>query len=270
MLRFLFTRRWLGLLLAVLVVGGVCVELGLWQFRRYADRHDDNARITANLHAAPAPVDSVLSPGAPPSTADEWRVVTARGSYDAAHQLAVLYRTRAGSPGVDVVVPLVTASGAALLVDRGWVPTARSVDTTAALPAPPPGVVTVTGWVRRNASGGADETAPSEGSVRAISATAVADVVPYDLYDGFIELTGEQPPASRSPAKATPPDLGSGPHFFYGLQWFFFAVLALGFWGYFAWTEYKRELSGGQPTSKRPGDPTVDRQQRAGDVAGRR
>ena len=35
----------------------------------------------------------------------------------------VRYRTRDGTAGVDVVVPLVTADGTALLVDRGWLQT---------------------------------------------------------------------------------------------------------------------------------------------------
>ncbi len=37
--------------------------------------------------------------------------------------MIVRYRTREGASGVDVVVPLVTADGTALLVDRGWLQT---------------------------------------------------------------------------------------------------------------------------------------------------
>ena len=35
----------------------------------------------------------------------------------------IRYRTRDGVQGVDVVVPLVTDDGTALLVDRGWLET---------------------------------------------------------------------------------------------------------------------------------------------------
>jgi cytochrome oxidase assembly protein ShyY1 len=265
--RFLLTRRWLGLLLAVVIVAFGCIELGLWQFRRYAERNTANAQTTANLSARAVPVSQVLTTTAPPASADEWRVVTARGTYDAAHQLAVLYRTRAGVPGVDLVVPLRTSSGSALVVDRGWVATRGGIDAPAALPPPPHGVVTVTGWVRRDADGGSDQTTPHAGFVRAISSSAISASVPYPLYDGFVEATREQPASKPAPAAALSPDLSSGPHFFYGLQWFFFAILAIGFFVYFAWTEHQRTL---QPPaaapSQRARQSPVDREHRTGDV----
>jgi cytochrome oxidase assembly protein ShyY1 len=267
-LRFLFTRRWLGLLLAVAVVAVGCIELGLWQFRRYAERTAGNAQISANLSAAPAPVSDIMSTSAPPATEDEWRVVTARGTYDSAHRFVVLYRTRDGSPGVDLVVPLRTSAGTALVVDRGWVPTDGGVDSPASLPAPPKGEVTVTGWVRRTSDGGSDQTTPRAGAMRAISSDGLKVALPYPLYDGFVEVIHERPAGARAPAAALPPDLSSGPHFFYGLQWFFFALLGLGFFGYFAWAEYQRTV---RPTaslaSQRARQPAVDRQHRTGDVA---
>ena len=271
MFRFLFTRRWLALLLAVVAVGIACAQLGLWQFSRYAERQQTNAQITANLRADPAPIDVVMNLDTPPAADDEWRAVTSTGRYDAARQLTVLYRTREGAPGVDVVVPLVTASGPAVLVDRGWVATAGNGNDVGRLPAPPPGTVTVTGWVRRGAGAGSDETTPQNGTVRAISPDAIGTVLPYDVYDGFLQLTAEQPTVEPRPLQAPAPDLGSGPHFFYGLQWFFFALLAFGFWCYFAWTEYQESRAGPKQTaSERPGATSVDRQHRASDVAGRR
>jgi cytochrome oxidase assembly protein ShyY1 len=269
-LRFLLSRRWLGLLLVVAVVAVACAELGLWQFRRYAERRDGNAQVTANLSARPVPVSTVLTPTAPPAADAEWRVVSVRGTYDKAHQFSVLYRTRDGAPGVEVVVPLRTASGAAVLIDRGWLSTPGGVDATTPLPAPPPGRVTVTGWVRRNADDGSDQSTPIRGAVRSISSAGLATALPYPLYDGFVEATREQPSTTPRPAPPLPPDLSSGPSFFYGLQWFFFALLAIGFWFYFAWAEYQQSQQTPQTASKRPRDATVDRQHRPGDVAGRR
>jgi cytochrome oxidase assembly protein ShyY1 len=37
------------------------------------------------------------------------------------------------------------------------------------------------------------------------------------------------------------PDLGEGPHFFYGLQWWFFGVLAVFGFGYLAWDERRQK-----------------------------
>jgi cytochrome oxidase assembly protein ShyY1 len=236
--RFLFTRRWLGLLLAVTLLAFACVELGKWQFRRYAERHDSNASIRANLAAAPVPVSRVMSTTeAIPDTA-QWTKVVATGTYDPSHEMLVLYRTREGSAGVDVVVPLVTSSGTALLVDRGWMATAANGNERPYVPPPPSGTVTVNGWVRINATGGS--VAPTNGFVRAISSDAIKPTLPYPVYDGFLDRTKESPTVAKAPAPALPPDLSAGPSFFYGLQWYFFAVLAFGFWVYFAWTEYQQ------------------------------
>ena len=238
MLRFLLTRRWLGLLLAVVVVSLTCVELGRWQFRRYAARQDRNATTRANLDQAPVPAADVLSTQRPPAAGDEWRRVVARGTYDADRTVVVIFRTRDGAPGVDVVTPLVGPDGTALLVDRGWVPTTNNANRPPEVPAPPAGDVVATGWVRIGADPDDAGSTPSNGAVRAISPAAIAETLPYDTYQGFLDLTSEQPSGTPAPSRAERPDLGSGPHFFYGLQWFFFAGLALVFWGYFARAEY--------------------------------
>jgi cytochrome oxidase assembly protein ShyY1 len=247
-LRFLFTRRWLGLLLAVALLSFACVELGRWQFWRYSERHDSNEAIRSNLAAAPVPVDKVMSVTKPVPDSAEWTRVYATGTYDPSHEVIVNYRTRDGSAGVDVVVPLVTSSGTALLVDRGWEATVANGNERPDVPAPPPGRVTVSGWVRINASGGS--TTPSNGFVRAISSDALKPTLPYPVYDGFLDRTKESPPAAKPLAPAQPPDLSAGPSFFYGLQWWFFAILAFGFYVYFAWSEYTTSAASGSAPVK--------------------
>jgi cytochrome oxidase assembly protein ShyY1 len=91
--------------------------------------------------------------------------------------------------------------------------------------------------VRQHASGSA--TTVSDGAARSISSDEIGATLPYPVYDGFVERTDESPSASPAPKPDDGPDLSSGPHFFYGVQWFFFALLALGFWGYFAYAEYQ-------------------------------
>jgi cytochrome oxidase assembly protein ShyY1 len=138
-----------------------------------------------------------------------------------------------------VVVPLVTGTGSALLVDRGWVQTDGNSTSSVDPPPPPAGPVKVTGWVRRNATGSA--AGVSDGAARAISSDEIGKTLPYPVYDGFVERTAESPSASPAPVPDDEPDLSTGPHFFYGVQWFFFAMLALAFWGYFAYTEYQEQ-----------------------------
>jgi cytochrome oxidase assembly protein ShyY1 len=251
-LRLLLSGRWLALLLVVILVGFACVELGLWQFRRYEGKVDGNKVVRVNLVATPQPVDDVMSTGNGPSDDDEWLRVRATGTYDPGNTIVILYRSRDGISGVNLVVPLVTDSGTALLVDRGWVKTAGSANSPVNAPDPPDGAVTVTGWVRKDATGSSARV--TDGEARSISSAEIGPTLPYPVYDGFVERTGESPSASPSPTPDDEPDLSTGPHFFYGVQWFFFALLALAFWVYFAYTEYQ-EQSGRRPRPAEPAPP---------------
>ncbi len=259
MLRFLLTPRWIGLLVVVLVLGFTCVRLSEWQFHRYQERKDSNALIRANLAAAPAPLQRLLSTSGEPSSDVQWQRVTVTGHYDADHQIAVLYRTRNGAPGVDVVTPFVTDAGPAVLVDRGWVPSPANGNLVQDLPPPAAGRVTLTGRVRVGSDGSSSQVTPSQGSVRAVSAEAIEAILPYPLYDGFLELTTESPASPHAPTKAGEPDLGGGPSFFYGFQWLFFALLFFGFWCYFAWAEYREQVTG-RPGGRRGSSGRVPRQ----------
>ena len=96
------------------------MRLGEWQFDRLADREERNALIARELDADPVPVDRVLSADDGVPIDREWLRVTATGEYDDAATVVVRYQTRDGQPGVDLVTPLRTAAGTAVLVDRGW------------------------------------------------------------------------------------------------------------------------------------------------------
>ena len=62
-----------------------CYLLGQWQFHRLHDREITNAQVRDQpRRPSPAPVDDVLAAGPAPAAGDEWRRVTATGTYDAA------------------------------------------------------------------------------------------------------------------------------------------------------------------------------------------
>jgi cytochrome oxidase assembly protein ShyY1 len=100
--------------------------------------------------------------------------VEATGEYDAAATVVVRYQSRDGKAGVDLVTPLRTTEGDTVLVDRGWLATANTGASPTDLPPPPTGSVTVTGYVRADASG--DATTVDDASTRAISSDAIAIV----------------------------------------------------------------------------------------------
>jgi len=247
--RFLLSRRWILFFLAVIVLGYGTWWLGEWQFGRLDDKRALNTVIEDNAHDDPVPVDEVLAPGDPVAKDEEYTVIEATGTYDVEDTLVVRYRTRDSAPGVQVVVPLVTADGTALVVDRGWLaydgPAELASDEA---PAPPTGEVTITGWVRTDGEG--DSTKVSDGGMRAISSTAVGDALDLETYGGFVELLSEDPAPDTPLEPAEEPDTGEGPHFFYGLQWWFFGVLALGGFGYLAWDERQHGPRGSRPGRK--------------------
>jgi cytochrome oxidase assembly protein ShyY1 len=244
-LRFLLSRRWVLFAITVALLAWATWLLGEWQFHRLAERKELNAIVSRNTSAPVAPVSEVLEPDRPVSASEEWRVVTATGTYAPDDTVIVRYRTRDGASGSDVVVPLVTDQGPALLVDRGWLATDNSVSEPVDAPAPPSGEVTVTGWVRVDATG--DSTAVSATaagdalSTRAISSDRIGDALDQEVYGGFLDLKSEEPAPETPLAKAELPELNNGPHFFYGLQWWFFGVLAISGFGYLAYDEWRKQ-----------------------------
>lgn len=235
-LRFLLSRRWALFAVVVALLVYLAWWLGQWQFHRLEERRERNATTVANEQAAPVPVDRVLAPGQPVAAQDEWRMVQASGRYDSAGTVVVRYQTRDGVAGVDVVVPLVTDSGTAVLVDRGWLRSENSA-TLPEVPPPPPGEVTIEGWVRADGTG--SSTRVTDGSTRAISSVEIGATLDRPVYGGFVDLKSESPPAAQPLEPVELPDLGEGPHFFYGLQWWFFGALAVFGFFYLAYDEWR-------------------------------
>jgi cytochrome oxidase assembly protein ShyY1 len=241
--RFLLNRRWVLFAVAVGLLAYGCWWLGEWQFHRLDERRAHNTHISRNLDLPPAPVDDVLAIGQDVRPDDYWRPVRATGSYLTDRQVAVRYQTRDGRPGIDVVTPLrLRHSGKLLIVDRGWMPTANEADATPALPDPPSGIVTIVGWVRPDGTG--DSTTVTSGSARAVSSDAIAATLGAPVYDGWVDLAAQRPRARQPLERAELPDLSEGPHFFYGLQWWFFAALAVFGFGYLAFDERRKRHRG--------------------------
>ena len=250
--RFLLSRRWILFFVAVVLLAYLAFRLGEWQFHRLDERRHTNSVTERNMAASPAPVEDVLAVGRPVDPDDEWRHVTASGVYDDKETVVVRYQTRDGKSGVDAVTPLVTDEGPALLVDRGWVATGNVGTTRPDIPAPPPGHVEVSGWVRVDATG--ESTAVADRSTRAISTEAIGKTLPYRVYGGFVELDKETPPPAEPLGQVEQPDLGEGPHFFYGLQWWFFSALALFGFLYLVYDEVRKVR---RPRQSVAADPSV-------------
>lgn len=252
-------------LLTVVALAWVAWRLGEWQFHRLEDRRDRNAIIERNEKQPPVPVTDVMAPGASLSADDEWKRVTATGTYAVEDTVVVRYRTRDGAAGVDVVVPLELADGSSVLVDRGWFATQNRGATPDDVPAPPAGEVTIEGWVRLDATG--DSTEVTDQSTRSINSAQIGEALDREVVTGFVDLRSESPEPADPLLPVELPELDSGPHFFYGLQWWFFGLLALFGFGYLVYDEARggRGMVRGSRRSEDPEHPTVDREHRTAD-----
>jgi len=258
----MFSRRWVLFALAVAVASYGSYLLGIWQFHRLHDRKAENAVITRNERATPVPVGRVAAVGRQPRWRDEWRKVTATGTYLEDRTVIIRYQTRDGGSGVDVVTPLRTASGVSLLVDRGWMQTGNT-GARPKVPAAPQAPVTVTGYLRVDATGDAATVAAR--SARAISSVEIAPTVGTPVYGGFVDAAAESPAPQTRLVPAELPDLSNGPHFFYGLQWWFFGVLALFGFCYLAYDERRKLRQSERSIPPSTGSITPDTNEEAGE-----
>lgn len=252
---FLLSRRWLGFAAVVLLLLAICVRAGMWQMDKHDARVADNRVARANLVADPRPLEDVVPPGGAVAPADEWATVRAQGVYDVENEIIVRFSTRDGAPGVDVVTPLLLDDGSAVLVDRGWIQTLNNGERPDVVPAPPSGEVEVVGWVRPDSGARDEAVTPVDQQVRAINSEAVGSSLGLDLRPGYVNLQ-EQTGGTDALATEPLPDLGQGPHFFYAFQWWFFGLLALVGYFWFAWSEARDRREGRVQGQRRPSAPT--------------
>lgn len=126
-------------LLMLLVLSG----LGTWQVYRLHWKAGVLAQIAAAEAAPPVSLTEYSAANTPPPYTKV--SATGRFRFDCAAQFGAEVRdTRAGPTiGADQLVPLELAGAATILVDRGWIPQKRETPLD-----DPPGLVTVTGYVR--------------------------------------------------------------------------------------------------------------------------
>lgn len=221
-----------ALIVASTAIAIACARLGVWQVDRLAERRALNALLLSRMRD---PVVEV-SRTAADTAAGHYRIATAHGTFDYAHEFAWAARVRRGSPGVNLLTPMrVDGVAGAVLVNRGWVysPDAKTVQFSRWRERD---TATVTGYMEtwQQACGATATTFPptcgdTAGRVlRRLDSTAAArlagsPVAPYLL----VQTSDSVLHADSIPARAEEPVLDEGPHFSYAVQWFAFAAIAL-------------------------------------------
>ena len=94
------------------------LALGGWQVRRLSARQAQNAFLASRRFGPVLSLDSL-----PADTGEShFRRVHIIGSYDYPHEIVFTLRGRNGSPGVNILTPLLrNRRDSAVLVNRGWV-----------------------------------------------------------------------------------------------------------------------------------------------------
>ena len=109
--------------LLTMVLFAALVSLGFWQLDRAAQKRQLLAHYSEGSRGAVL----TLQAGRKDFAGLEFQRVRASGYYDSAHQLLLDNRTYHGVAGYHVLTPLrLSEQGAAVLVNRGWVPVGSS------------------------------------------------------------------------------------------------------------------------------------------------
>ncbi|MEX0991768.1 MAG: SURF1 family protein [Actinomycetota bacterium] len=236
MLRFLLTPKWLiGTLLAI-VVAVVCVRLGFWQLDRLDEKRTYNETLTARRAEPPLSLVDLAEHEGPPGEL-LYRRVQAQGTFDIPDEVILYGRSLDEQPGNHVLNPLAPArsvgqAGCILIVDRGWVP--YEMDTPPVEEAGVAGEVDVTGVLFPSAP--ADNVIRSaDGRITTLSSVDVDEIAGQlngaEMCPGYLWLRTQSPQqASGLPRPVPLPELTDGPHLSYAIQWFVFALIAVGGW----------------------------------------
>jgi len=213
--RYFFLKSIVALALIFL-----CLIAAQWQYHRGVDRHARNSLIEANI-AAP---NISLTSAELDLTKNEWRTVTATGSFDVTQTILLRNRYFEGKYGFEFLTLFQTSSGQRFWVDRGWLVAGKDALTAPVIPATPTGEVEITGRLRLDTSlpRGSFFALPASGTGLISKWNAQNEVATegfyLDLLNGSsIELTPKVP--------AQLPELSDGPHMAYALQWVFFGGL---------------------------------------------
>lgn len=205
----------------------------LWQLSRRTEVAERNDRIRSRTAEEVVPIERLVPPTA--TLADgaelEYRPVTARGTFDRSGEVLVRNRSYNGAPGSWALTPLVLDDDRVLFVNRGWIPYEYEPDGDRSVVDPPPGEVTVTGWIRPtevrrglNAADAADGvlTSVARPDLVRLQQQTDAPVVPV-----FVQASDIDPAVGELPAPVPLPELSGGPHLSYAMQWATFTVIAI-------------------------------------------
>jgi surfeit locus 1 family protein len=223
-------RRYASLIIGA-VVALVCIRLGVWQVSRLRQRLAFRARVEARMRRPAFELTArsalpVVTFSSPDSLA--YNPGIARGVFDFTRQMVLMGRTVDEVPAVYVVTPLHLFAGAAVLVERGWVPSPDAYTVNLDSLAEPDtaevrGVLLTVNAAQPPAT--RDTTWPVH--ITSDDPSRLAESFPYPVLPWVLRRT-EAPAGAPAALRSIPaPVIDKGPHLSYAIQWFSFAVIAV-------------------------------------------
>ena len=225
--RTLISRRWWWTTLLVVVGMVVLFRLGIWQLDRLQQRQTRNAEYVQQVAAPPLRLTSADLVVDPAGLRD--RKVDVQGTYDFSEQLVLVQQNWQGRPGAHLVTPMLLEGGeVAVLVDRGWVPTA-DVETGNFAQFDEPGLQSVTGTIQLSQTLSNGRETIVDGKQQEwyrIDVEAIQKQMPYKLLPIYVLASPIGDTIEQLPYRIeNEVDLSDGPHLVYALQWFAFTLL---------------------------------------------
>ncbi|MEX2281350.1 MAG: SURF1 family protein [Gemmatimonadota bacterium] len=218
--------------LVVIAIAGLCVRLGFWQISRLQQRDARNQLITERMEL---PVIG-LEPAFGDTAGLLYRRVIVNGRFDHEHTIVLAGRSLRGTPGVYILTPALLGGGrTGVLVNRGWYPAGDgfSVQLDSLVE---PVMAKLTGFVLPfpgSARPPREDSALPDSAFRRAwfspDAVAIRRQFGYPLLDLQVQALPEAE-VSKFPIRLPPPTLDRGPHLGYAIQWFSFALIAIGGW----------------------------------------
>lgn len=225
--RALIGRRWWWTTLLVVAGMIVLARLGVWQLDRLQQRRARNAEYLQQISAPPLLLAGEDLPADPVELRD--RQANAKGSYDFSEQLILVQQNWQGRPGAHLVTPLLLEGGnVAILVDRGWIPSADvEAGNLDQFDEPGPQMVTGALQLSQTLSGGRETIV--EGKQKEwyrVDIEAIQNQMPYSLMPLYLLASPADETIDSMPYRIeNEVDLSEGSHLVYAIQWFSFALI---------------------------------------------
>lgn len=236
-----FARKPFWLFSHVLVIGIFIafVNFGFWQLGRHRDQGELNELIESRANPPAALLSEVL--GDDPSDLD-YQFVRGSGAYLDGEAVQVTNRAQGSVAGFHSVGLFQLDDGRRLLVNRGFVPD----DPSSPVQVAPTGQTEIEGWLRLSIEyAGLGPVDPGEGKqVPRLDIDAIAgrfddpiepvwlQLAPADSNgNGTGDGAGEGARPEVFPDPIPLPELTSGSHLGYMIQWWSFAALGVVFYG---------------------------------------